>query len=48
MRLQSESESGPTFHEQRVSPAVVVEVAAMDVFQAVISQLGGVAQTLQD
>lgn len=38
----------PTFHESSVSPAVVVEVSAMDVSQAVVSQLGGVTQTLQD
>lgn len=36
-----------TFHERHVG-AAVVEVWAMDVCQAVISQLGSVAQTLQD
>lgn len=41
-------EPRPTFHERRVGPAVVVEVRAVDVPQAVIPQLGRVAQTLQD
>lgn len=41
-------ESPPTFHESGVRVAVVVEVGAMDVRQAVISQLGSVAETLQD
>lgn len=41
-------EPRPTFHERGVGPAVVVEVRAVDVPQAVIPQLGRVAQTLQD
>lgn len=41
-------ESHHTFHESSVGPAVVVEVRAVDVSQAVISQLGSVAETLQD
>lgn len=41
-------ESQHTFHESSVGPAVVVEVRAVDVSQAVISQLGRVAETLQD
>lgn len=37
-----------TFHEGCISPAVVVQVRAMDICQAVIPQLRSVAQTLQD
>lgn len=37
-----------TFHEGCISPAVVVQVCAMDICQAVISQLRSIAQTLQD
>lgn len=40
------SESRPTFHESGVGPTVVVEICAVDVPQAVISQLWSVAQTL--
>lgn len=40
--------SSSTFHESGVGPAVVVEVCAVDVHQAVVPQLLSVAQTLQD
>lgn len=43
-----EVESWSTFHQSSIRPAVVVEVYAMDVSQAVVSQLWGVTQTLQD
>lgn len=47
-RSPAVSKVPPTFHECGVGPAVVVEVRAMDVPQAVLSQLRGVAQTLKD
>lgn len=41
-------EARPTFHESCLGLAVVVEVHAVDVPQAVVPQLRSVTQTLQD